>query len=63
VPRRFTEPVPEGPVAGKAFTMDEFKAAMGDYYRLMGWDPQTAAPTRAKLEELGIGWVADLLEG
>jgi len=28
----------------------------------MGWDPETAAPTRAKLEELGVGWVADLLE-
>ena len=28
----------------------------------MGWDADTGAPTRAKLEDLGVGWVADLLE-
>jgi aldehyde:ferredoxin oxidoreductase len=58
---RFTQPLPDGPVAGKTFSMDEFRTALGQFYGLMGWDPSKAAPTRAKLEELGIGWVADLL--
>lgn len=59
---RLTQPLPAGPVAGKTFSMDEFKTALTTYYSLMGWDPETAAPTRAKLEELGVGWVADLIE-
>jgi len=24
---------------------------------MMGWDPQTGAPTQAKLDELDIAWV------
>jgi aldehyde:ferredoxin oxidoreductase len=59
---RLTQPLPAGAVAGKSFSMDEFKTALGQYYEMMGWDPATAAPTRAKLEELGEGWVADLLD-
>ena len=30
-------------------------------YKLKGWDPVTAAPTRARLAELGIAWAADLV--
>ncbi len=59
---RFTQGVPTGPVAGKAFTMEQFEAALRKFYAMMGWDPATAAPTRAKLEDLGVGWVADLME-
>jgi aldehyde:ferredoxin oxidoreductase len=32
------------------------------YYEVRGWDWETGAPTRAKLESLGLGWVADELE-
>lgn len=28
------------------------------FYSLMGWDAVTGVPTREKLEELGIAWVA-----
>lgn len=59
---RFTQGVPAGPVAGKAFTMEQFEIALRKFYAMMGWDPATAAPTRARLEDLGVGWVADLLE-
>ena len=59
---RFTQPLPEGKVAGKTFTMGQFEFALHKLYELMGWDPATAAPTRAKLEDLDVGWVADLLE-
>lgn len=58
---RFTEPLPAGAVAGKTFSMDQFKAAMQEFYLLMGWDPTTGAPTHAKLEDLDVAWVADLI--
>jgi aldehyde:ferredoxin oxidoreductase len=31
------------------------------YYGMMGWD-KNGVPTEAKLEELGIGWVYNLLK-
>jgi aldehyde:ferredoxin oxidoreductase len=39
---------------------DEFKTR---FYQLQGWDPATGYPTRAALESLGLGYVADELEG
>jgi len=59
---RFTQAFSKGPVAGKAFSMEQFMQALSKFYELMGWDSVTAAPTRAKLEDLGVGWVADLLD-
>jgi aldehyde:ferredoxin oxidoreductase len=38
---------------------DEFKTR---FYELQGWDTATGYPTRATLESLGLGWVADELE-
>jgi aldehyde:ferredoxin oxidoreductase len=38
---------------------DEFKT---QFYRLQGWDTATGYPTRAALESLGLGYVADELE-
>jgi len=62
LPPRFLEPLPRGPVAGRGFTGEQFIAARDKFYELMGWDLHTAAPSRAKLEDLGVAWVADLLE-
>jgi aldehyde:ferredoxin oxidoreductase len=31
--------------------------AVGLYYGMMGWDPQTGIPTDAKLHELDVAWV------
>jgi len=62
LPRRFTQHFRKGPAAGQAPTMKQFRAALQKLYGMMGWDAQTAAPTRAKLEDLGIAWVADLVE-
>jgi aldehyde:ferredoxin oxidoreductase len=59
-PRLFETPT-QGPIAGKVYTREEFVCARDTLYALMGWDPATAAPTRAKLEDLGVGWAADLL--
>jgi len=62
LPVRLMTPVPEGPAAGIAPSPEAMRAAIDMFYAQIGWDPTTGAPTRAKLEELGIGWVADLLE-
>ena len=40
--------------------MEEFESAKALYYHMAGWD-DTGRPTRAKLEELALGWVADEL--
>ncbi|MGB9867493.1 MAG: aldehyde ferredoxin oxidoreductase family protein [Bacillota bacterium] len=37
---------------------DEFYAAVKLYYQMRGWDPNTGIPTKAKLAELGLGWLA-----
>ena len=53
LPARFFEPFKTGPLAGVPLPHDQFTAATGEYYRLMGWD-ETGAPTRARLRELGV---------
>jgi aldehyde:ferredoxin oxidoreductase len=63
LPERIMQPLPAGPVAGKVIDQKVFSDALFKLYEMMGWDPQTAAPTRTKLEELGVSWVADLLDG
>jgi len=48
-------PMTYGPVKG--IQLDEARL-LGDFCREMGWDPETALPTREKLEELGLEDVA-----
>ncbi len=60
IPERFFEPLEGGPLKGKKLSKDEFKQAIAAYYQMMGWD-ETGVPTKAKLEELDVGWVADRL--
>jgi aldehyde:ferredoxin oxidoreductase len=62
LPPRFYEALQDGPTAGKVYSRETFIAARDAFYAMMGWDPTTAAPTRAKLEDLDIAWVADLLD-
>ena len=50
-----------GPREGQHIDAEELKQSKQDYYEKMGWNPTLAVPTRKKLEELGIGWVADTL--
>ena len=62
LPERLHQPLENGALAGVAIPKAEFENALTQVYQLKGWDPQTTAPTRAKLRELGIEWVANLLE-
>jgi aldehyde:ferredoxin oxidoreductase len=61
LPSRLAEPLgPEGP--GAPIDPAALEAALPLYYEMMGWDPATGVPRPAKLHELDIGWVAELIE-
>ena len=62
LPPRLFEALSEGPMAGKVYDVETFNVAIDKLYELMSWHPVTGAPTRAKLEDLDVAWVADLLE-
>ncbi len=60
LPKKLFEPLGgKGPTAGVALTTAEFEHARDTYYRLAGCDPDTGYPTRARLTELGLEWVAE----
>jgi aldehyde:ferredoxin oxidoreductase len=60
LPKRLFEPLGgKGPTAGVALTTGEFEHARDTYYRLAGCDPDTGYPTRARLADLGLEWVAE----
>jgi aldehyde:ferredoxin oxidoreductase len=42
-----------------ALTTGEFEHARDTYYRLAGCDPDTGYPTRDRLTDLGLEWVAE----
>jgi aldehyde:ferredoxin oxidoreductase len=59
LPKRiYDEPLKGGASAGVAVTRQEVEEALDMYYEMCGWDVATGKPTRAKLEELGLGWMA-----
>ena len=58
----FTVPLKGGPSDGYVVDRKTWQKAVETYYAMCGWDQDTGYPTRAKLEELGVGWVADELE-
>ena len=60
LPKKLFEPLGgKGPTAGVALTAGEFEHARDTYYRLAGCDPDTGYPTRARLADLGLEWVAE----
>ena len=50
LPRRFLEPMPDGPSKGQVFKLDEM---LPEYYHLRGWDSR-GRPTKDKLKELAL---------
>ncbi|HEY3314153.1 MAG TPA: aldehyde ferredoxin oxidoreductase family protein [Bacillota bacterium] len=57
VPRRFLEPLPDGPAAG---SVPDVERMLDEYYRLMGMD-ETGRPARSEIERLGLDEVAGRL--
>jgi len=51
----------DGPTAGIGI-MEHWDAMLRNYYRLMGWGPETGVPLPKTLEDLGIGYVIKDLE-
>jgi len=60
LPPKLFQPLDSGPSAGIAITEEEMASALSTYYAMCGWDNE-GRPTKDKLDELGIGWVADQL--
>jgi len=57
--RMLCEPMPEGPSKGQVLHLD---VLLDQYYTARGWNIRTGYPTRGKLEELGLAYIADELE-
>jgi len=53
----FDKPLQGGPSNGLVISHTEFEVAMDTHYRLAGWG-ERGIPTKAKLEEFGLGWLA-----
>ncbi len=57
LPSRFFTPFDSGPLKGVGINETELAQAIETYYAMVGWDSD-GKPTMAKLQELGIEWVA-----
>jgi aldehyde:ferredoxin oxidoreductase len=62
LPQKFFNcPLRGGKTDGYVLDYEEWRQAVDTYYAMCGWDVETGYPARAKLESLGIAWVADEL--
>jgi len=63
LPKRFfKEAFKGGKTDGVKLDENEFERAKDLYYAMNGWDVATGMPTRAALESVSLGWVADMLD-
>jgi len=60
--RLMTEPLKAGASKGQFISKDDLKQMLDEYYTERGWDINTGAPTRGKLTELGLAYVADAIK-
>jgi len=60
-PLKLFVPLGSGATDGVVVTPEEVEEAKALYYRMVGWDEE-GRPTRAKLVELGLGWLAEGLD-
>jgi aldehyde:ferredoxin oxidoreductase len=58
LPLKVAQPKEGGPTDGVFVDPADLERAKDTYYAMCGWDQQ-GIPTRTKLEELSLGWVAD----
>jgi aldehyde:ferredoxin oxidoreductase len=59
--RLMTEPLKAGGSKGQVISREDLDQMLDEYYALRGWDVRTGTPTRAKLADLGLAYVADAL--
>jgi aldehyde:ferredoxin oxidoreductase len=60
--RLMTEPLKAGASKGQLISKDDLKLMLDEYYTERGWDINTGVPTRGKLTELGLEYVADAIK-
>jgi len=60
LPQLLLQPLSEGGTQGH---VPDLELMLREYYKARDWDPETGKPSREKLEELGLGWVAEELWG
>jgi aldehyde:ferredoxin oxidoreductase len=61
--RLMTEPLKAGASKGQFISKADLKQMLDEYYTARGWDVATGVPTREKLAELGLEYVAADLAG
>jgi aldehyde:ferredoxin oxidoreductase len=59
--RLMTEPLKAGASKGQLISREDLDKMLDEYYSLRGWDVKTGTPTRRKLIDLGLAYVADAL--
>ncbi len=59
--RVLTEPLEAGASKGHFISKDDLKKMLDEYYTVRNWDLNTGVPSREKLVELGLAYVADEL--
>jgi aldehyde:ferredoxin oxidoreductase len=63
LPKKMQQALVGGKSEGLTVSPEEVEQAKDWYYAMAGWDVASGTPTRAKLEELDLEWVAEMLEG
>jgi aldehyde:ferredoxin oxidoreductase len=59
--RLMTEPLKAGASKGHVISREDLDKMLDEYYSLRGWDVETGTPTRAKLTDLRLAYIADAL--
>ena len=59
LPKKLKHALVGGKTDGIFITDKDVEQAKDWYYALAGWDVASGTPTRAKLAELNLEWVAD----
>ncbi|MCW3997035.1 MAG: aldehyde ferredoxin oxidoreductase family protein [Candidatus Bathyarchaeota archaeon] len=61
LPKRLMEPLSEGSYSGEAIPKHTLDKMLDYYYDMRGWNSKTGLPTKEKLKELELGYVAEEL--
>jgi aldehyde:ferredoxin oxidoreductase len=62
LPKKLKKALVGGKSDGLFVTEEEVERAKDWYYGMSGWEIESGTPTRAKLEQLDLAWVADMLQ-
>jgi len=57
LPDRIFGPLEGGALEGVGVDRDVFQEMLSCYYGMVGWDPETGVPTKARLAELELDWI------